>query len=1134
MVPSNKDTGIYLHNVLVANWAMHTFEKFGPIFKSGAVLAGASGTGKSTLIDAIMTVITGSIDKSNYNMAASSSKNAKRSFLNYVRGTKEGSDNRGRTDYDFSTHIAIEFIDAMTGRHLVFGGVTDYDHTKPNQSLVFRRYSYEGDLVEDRYIVNGEAASVQDLKAVLEEVERIGEISNLTFYDSKRRYCDAMMARFRLSDETYIETNKSLLALTKSSNIKDFVFESLCGVSGVISTDRMDDAMVAWQAILDDSQAARDKLNDIEQEIARYDEWVEAERNRRVSERALAVAKLTLKRRDVARLEKESNAANGSAQSAQSENDALLVQVSAARSALESLRETLAQDDAAQARKQIEDKITLLSKLADSCQEDIGAAFAEIMQTRFILDSDDSAMGIPLVDTDEYKSYVKSLASVDDEGQCAFSTMPQEVRRLVADGDRLIDSIDNAIRDQQMVEAEAAGAKRKAEQELSQIAKGGNAIDRRSQELIEWIERTAGVRPVILADAIDIKDGEEDWSLAVEGVLGNRRFDLVVPEADRKRAWEAYKTFPGRARGSLIESGRIKSFMSTRPLDPDSLAARVVPANDAVGDIAYDYIRYHLGRVKCVFDMDAHVNALPETPAVTPDGSYYRGFARTFLNRETIRKSMIGAKAREAALEARRSDAEQALASANLTIKESKRAETNLRDLKRLILSSESAFGKQLDAVFKKQVDLDVSNAQIESLSEERDAIDTSTSDEMLKRYRRSKDQLVVLEGVLTKNTESLGRIKESADKAMSAYEKACAELDEMKSGDSPLLDQAEEGLAIEKGEAIRCLEMGEASIRSDISKSDSCWNTLVQHREACRYLIESADIDAEDPCNSEWEAEAERLRDVLLPALDDDAERLSNAVSQSFLNEVAGEIASTISLAKSAVRGANRILSGKEFTGKRYEFKVSATEDVAYHRFYKMVTDKDFTGTQEGLWSDAFHDRYADEIDDFKQVIRDSKLGESESIRKDAETRKKGLLDVKNYLDFEMIQIDLNGTRTKLSSGISSSSGGEWALPLYLVLGSGLAKTYRTDTFGPSSNTLRLAMIDEAFSGIDDASAEEAFDFFEACGLQPIAATPEAEKTYRLSLKCETQIHHYIDEDGFGFDVSYDKAPLNDEAGDE
>lgn len=97
-------------------------------------------------------------------------------------------------------------------------------------------------------------------------------------------------------------------------------------------------------------------------------------------------------------------------------------------------------------------------------------------------------------------------------------------------------------------------------------------------------------------------------------------------------------------------------------------------------------------------------------------------------------------------------------------------------------------------------------------------------------------------------------------------------------------------------------------------------------------------------------------------------------------------------------------------------------------------------------------------------------------------------------------------------------------ALPLYLVLASGLAKTYRTDTYGTSSNTLRLALVDEALAGIDDASAEEALGYFQSCGLQPIVATPEAEKTSRLSEMTSTRIDHFKGADGFGFAVSYDR----------
>ena len=72
-------------------------------------VAGKSGSGKSTVMDAIQVVMYGSFHQSFLNKAAEDSKN-KRSVLSYLRGAqKDGSFNRGGTD--FCSVLAIEIED---------------------------------------------------------------------------------------------------------------------------------------------------------------------------------------------------------------------------------------------------------------------------------------------------------------------------------------------------------------------------------------------------------------------------------------------------------------------------------------------------------------------------------------------------------------------------------------------------------------------------------------------------------------------------------------------------------------------------------------------------------------------------------------------------------------------------------------------------------------------------------------------------------------------------------------------------------------------------------------------------------------------------------------------------------------
>ena len=80
------------------------------------LFSGKSGSGKSTVMDAIQVVLYGSISSTFLNKAADDAKN-RRSVLSYLRGAqKDGSFNR--EDQDFCSQIVLEIKDTGKNTHL--------------------------------------------------------------------------------------------------------------------------------------------------------------------------------------------------------------------------------------------------------------------------------------------------------------------------------------------------------------------------------------------------------------------------------------------------------------------------------------------------------------------------------------------------------------------------------------------------------------------------------------------------------------------------------------------------------------------------------------------------------------------------------------------------------------------------------------------------------------------------------------------------------------------------------------------------------------------------------------------------------------------------------------------------------
>lgn len=104
--------------MLLNNWGgishrMMEFHEYVNLF------SGKSGSGKSTVMDAIQVVLYGSMSASFLNKAADDAKN-RRSVMSYLRGEqKDGTANRG--GQDFGSTLVLEIKDTGSGITTCFG-----------------------------------------------------------------------------------------------------------------------------------------------------------------------------------------------------------------------------------------------------------------------------------------------------------------------------------------------------------------------------------------------------------------------------------------------------------------------------------------------------------------------------------------------------------------------------------------------------------------------------------------------------------------------------------------------------------------------------------------------------------------------------------------------------------------------------------------------------------------------------------------------------------------------------------------------------------------------------------------------------------------------------------------------------
>jgi len=100
-------------------------------------------------------------------------------------------------------------------------------------------------------------------------------------------------------------------------------------------------------------------------------------------------------------------------------------------------------------------------------------------------------------------------------------------------------------------------------------------------------------------------------------------------------------------------------------------------------------------------------------------------------------------------------------------------------------------------------------------------------------------------------------------------------------------------------------------------------------------------------------------------------------------------------------------------------------------------------------------------------------------------------VIDVRRWRVFAAEQIDAQGKTVDYYSDSSGKSGGQKAKLAYTILASAIAHQYGLQDLRPGDRSFRFVVIDEAFSKLDDENARFAMELFNQLDLQLLVVTP-------------------------------------------
>lgn len=1116
--------GIWVTKAMVMNWGVHTYVLYDPIPMSGAALTGDNRTGKSTLIDALLTVLTGSTSGKNYNRAASGNgKQGKRRFKNYMTGKKEGTDGPGlRGASAFTTHLAIEFFDRLANKKFVFGISSDYNGPEDADSIPhITWYSYEGALDKHLYVSRdstGRATSLStsDLRRSLKLLSdgQVGSqaspITQAKIYTTAQEYQNTMANRFGLSDTSYLRTLCSLSSVSQNMRFSDFIFNNLCGTTSKIDVSAMNSVLDNWKDISDRYDKHKLRQEAISKEIEAYAKWAADNRKTRILRRAMELNLLLENKREIADRQQRLQSLECELRNTQTTQKHIDESIRAIVSELEGIMTSIYSNDAQATKHRYVEKLEQAQNQYSQHQSTVTEAWKlfsaalDRLEKLIAAHPDNKFLNLG--------KYYELATELNDLGREGLFAEPHLINRLIASADDLIEEISNRHDSLQGEQLLANKRLDEAQRKLDTLCSGAICSTPDTTKLVAFL-KAQGLHAASLAEALDIASGEDAWRGPIEAILGRRREDILVPVREFDLAWTAYKSYRGNKRGDLVASPQIYSKMKGEPIPEGTLASKVIAIDGEVEAVARAYATFLLGKIYVATSIDEARKNAPERSSVTVKGEYYHAYRISTLQNGMFTDFQIGKEALLRRTDQEKQNAIQDIKTEKRILEKCREALNELGNLKISILHKDSRFALQLDSVLRAQEDADHLSAEISGLRDAIGLIDTSDTDELNSRARELQNQKERCQVETRECSTKIGQITTDITRLKKELEDLCADLKKRQAASAPLEDPDEENDAVQASQrSIDSLNLDCSQAKENLRES---WQRVILERDHCRNHMPANDIDASSTDNTPWLNEYETLSKKLLPTFRSEVAEVEKEARRSFVNDVAGRLGSIIQNAQKATREANRLLRDIEFGDKSYRFTCRKTADPFVAPYYNMVTSSNFQQCSGGLWGDRLLDEFKDEAEGLFRAMRDSRYGSSESVKKDASTDCKKLLDVSNYLEFEMIQVDRDGTETRLTEGLEASSGGEAMLPLYLVLLAGLARTYRTNSIGPDANTLRLVLIDEAFDKIDNRSAGQALAHIHRLGLQPILATPGETLAEELMMGTGAAFLHFKTEEG-------------------
>lgn len=1045
------------------------------------LFSGKSGSGKSTVMDAIQVILYGSFSPSFLNKAADDAKN-RRSVLSYLRGEqKDGSANR--KDCDFCSVIALEIED--TGTHITTCIGIAFEVRKSDSEIKkFVYFSHSGKMPESEYLTEqGVCYSNQEIKKLVsartksDDNRGKGEVNRI--YGSKEAYLGTLydVILGYIDQNRFITMEKSAIALKMTNGtgqfIRDYMFPK--NTSNTIAT--ISEQLDSYRQIKDKIEDLRKRieiLTDIQtsgQELVRLQsDKIRAEAMIRcigIEDLRARIQTAEEDKKIIAEKQEQLQGKIKERSTVRGETEQELIQVSA----------DLKASDLGGKQQQYEELDERSRMLADNTRQ-----WQKILQGMKNWEEDD-------VITDYISNPVLNMIAELNQGRVTeelcqnlhlkIESAKQNIEDEVEDYSEQRREIGKQLKEKKRLVDDMKHDRKPYDENLR------SARSALSQQLSDRYGQTVKVQ--IFADLFDVQ--EEEWKNAIEGRMGRLKHSLIT---EPQYAHEAAVLFRNMKQYENVDLINSKAIADSKPDCMEGSLYEAVKTQEAYVDVCLKRYLGHIIKCRSVEELEQ------VRDGVTPDCYSYSNFIfRHLKKKDYTTRACIGRRVSKARLAEYEKDVEE-LSRQEMQLDDLLRRLKEARDFE--CLKDEpshyvklSRAGEELARVNKKKMELEET---IRSLRE-------GAYKELEEKEQSLQKQVKMVQEELDQTQGELARLGSRIGELSGENESRRQQLEEKLQGYVPneaLEQEVWELLKKQSGQAV--INRKKAQVADLEEKEQAQAETLRAARNRYIFAYPAGPFNGAETSNEAYEKLLEKYLTDFEPAYEEEFEKKCASIYKSLRENVIATIHGDIKAAKRHAYEINRLLRETNFSDSTYQIKIEPAKNengqffdmlMAEELDSKNLDNAGFDG-QISFGEDAFYQKYEQKIKLLTDKFMPPK-DEDEHLRAQKRKEMEQYADYRNYLSFSMFEqvTDENGTVIRenfVDDMAGRDSGGEGQNPKYVALLAGFAMLYMQQSKRDSK--IKLVLLDEAFSKMDQERSAVCLKYARKMDLQLIVCVPD------------------------------------------